>query len=192
MRARTLALILAAVLLAVAAMAVAASRPGPSDASAATAGIVHMYAKVTGQKTGVFKGDSVQKGKEDQIVVVGYHFELDAPRDASSGQATGKRVYKPITITHELDGASPQFLGAAATGENLTSVVINFWKTDRTGKEFNFYRVTLTDAFLSSVTHDSSGSTVLEQDSFGFRKIEQENLVANTTFIDNFLSSSVS
>jgi hypothetical protein len=31
-----------------------------------------------------------------------------------------------------------------------------------------------------------------KMDSFGFQKIEQESLVAKTTFVDNFLGSSAS
>jgi type VI secretion system secreted protein Hcp len=188
-RVRALALVLAAALLASVAFAVAATRPGPSGASAATAGVVHVYVKVTGQKLGVFKGDSPQKSHQDEIVVLEYHFELDAPRDVATGQATGKRVYKPIRLTHELDAASPEFLAAAATNEDLKSVVINFWKTDRTGKEINFYRVTLTNAFLTSVKQDTSGPTVVEEDSFAFEKIEQESLTGKTLFEDNFLSN---
>jgi hypothetical protein len=37
--------------------------------------------------------------------------------------------------------------------------------------------------------HKASNQRVTS-DSFGFQKIEQENLVAKTTFIDNFLSAS--
>ena len=188
-RLRTLALILAAAVLATLALGLAAARPGPSGASAATAGVVHAFVKVTAQKQGVFKGDSTQKNHQDEIVVLEYHFALNVPRDAGSGLPTGRRSYEPIRITHELDSASPQFLAAAATNENLKSVVINFWKTDRTGKDTNFYRVTLTNAFLTSVHQDTSGPTVVEEDAFAFQKIEQENLVGKTLFEDNFLGN---
>jgi type VI secretion system secreted protein Hcp len=185
-RARLVALILAAFMLAAAGLAIAASRPGASNASAATAGVVHIEMKITGHKIGVFKGDSSQKGHEDQILVSGYSFEVDSPRDAASGQASGKRQYKPIMITKELNGSSPQLLQAAATNEILTSVVINFYKSDRTGKQSNYYRVTLTDGSISSVHQYSSGATVNEDVSFTFRKIEQEDLVAKTSFEDDW------
>ena len=185
-RARFVALILTAVMLAAAGIAVAASRPGSSNASAATAGIVHIEMKITGKKTGVFKGDSNQKGHQDQILVSSYSFEVDSPRDAASGQASGKRQYKPITITKELNGSSPQLLAAASTNEVLDSVVINFYKSDRTGKEINYYRVTLTNASISQVRQYSSGSTVNEDVSFTFQKIQQDDLVAKTSFQDDW------
>lgn len=185
-RARALALLLTAAMLAVAAFAVAAQRSGQLSTGAATAGVVHIEMEVVGAKTGTFKGDSVQKGHENQILVSGYQFELDSARDPATGQATGRRAYKPITVTHVLDAASPEFLNSCATNETLKSVVINFYETDRTGRLINFYRVTLTNASLSSVKHYSSGDTVLEDDSFVFQKIEEQNLVGKTTFIDNF------
>jgi len=188
-RLRTLALVLAAGLLAATAMAVAAARPGPSGASAATAGVVQVFVKVTAQKQGVFKGDSPQKNHQDEIGVLEYHFELDVPHDAASGLPTGKRTYKPVRITHVLDSASPQFLAAAATNENLKTVVINFWQSDRAGRQVNFYRVTLTDATISSVKQDTSGASVVEEDAFTFRKIEQESLTGKTLFEDDFQSS---
>jgi type VI secretion system secreted protein Hcp len=185
-RARFVALILAAVMLAAAGMAVAASRPGSPHASATTAGIVHIEMKITGKKTGVFKGDSNQKGRQDQILVSSYSFEVDSPRDTASGQASGKRQYKPITITKELNGSSPQLLGACSNNEVLDSVVINFYKSDRTGKESNYYRVTLTNASISQVRQYSSGSAVSEGVSFTFQKIQQDDLIAKTSFQDDW------
>jgi type VI secretion system secreted protein Hcp len=183
-RARTVALLLAAAVVAAAAVAALAPRTGTTSAGAATAGVVHIEMKVVGNKTGTFKGDSAQKNHEDQILVSGYVFQVDSPRDLATGQATGRRVYQPVRVTHLLDAASPQFLNACATNELLKSVVINFYETDRAGREVNFYRVTLTDATVSSVKQNTSGATVLEDDSFTFRKVEQDDLIAHTSFID--------
>src|SRR5216683_2903321 len=104
---------------------------------------------------------------------------------ATAGAGAGKVTQKPLTITHTLGGSSPEFLGAAATGERLTSLVINFSRTDRSGKEIAFYRVTLTNAFVSEVSQRSAGDSVLEDVSFIFQKIEQKSLTQNTTFIEN-------
>jgi type VI secretion system secreted protein Hcp len=181
-----LALVLAALLLA--AIAVQAAGPHPGPAKARAAGGILMTMKVTGSKQGVFKGDDVTLDRRGVglIVLSGYQFELVSPRDAASGQATGKRQYKPLTITHELGGSSPQFLAAASTNENLSSVVINFYRSDPSGKDVNYYRVTLTNASISDVRQYTGNSSVLEDVSFTFQKVEQSDLVAKTTFIDNF------
>jgi type VI protein secretion system component Hcp len=44
----------------------------------------------------------------------------------------------------------------------------------------------LTNAGVSSVKQYSSGATVLEDDSFVFQTITQEELIAKTTFTDNW------
>ena len=178
-RARLVALLLGAVLLAAVLLSALGSRP--NNAGAAQAGVVSIEMKITGQKMGVLKGDSTLKGHQDEIVVSGYTFELASPRDTATGQATGRVQFKPVTITKQVGASSPQILAAAATNENLTSVVINFWRTDKTGVETNFYRVTLTDANISDVKQYSSGDTVKEDVSFFFRKIKQEHLIAPQT-----------
>lgn len=185
-RPRVLALVLAAALLAAAVFALAAQRPAGLNAGAATAGVVHIEMKVVGHNNVAFKGDSIQKGHEDQILVSGYLFELTSPRDPTTGQAIGRRAYQPIRVTHVLDSASPQFLNAAATNETLKSVVVNFYETTHTGTLTNFYRVTLTNAEVSSVKHYTSGDTVLEDDSFVFQKIQEQHLTGGTSFTDNW------
>jgi type VI secretion system secreted protein Hcp len=182
-RPRALALLVAAALMAALAFAVAAQRPSTLDAGAATAGIVHIEMKITGQRTGVFKGDSLQKGHEDQILVSSYQFEVTVPRDAATGQASGRRQFHPVTITKQMNQSSPQLLFAAATSENLTKVVINFFSTTRTGTEVNYYRVTLTNASVSDVKQYSTGATVNEDVSFTFQNIEQDSLTGHTSFI---------
>jgi type VI secretion system secreted protein Hcp len=162
----------------------------PTNAGAAQAGVVSIEMKITGQKTGVFKGDSTRPGHQDEIVLSGYSFELVSPFDPATGQGTGRAQFKPVTVTKELGASSPQILGAAATNENLTSVVINFWRTERTGALINFYRVTLTDAWISDVKQYSAGDTVKEDVSFVYRKIKQEHLVApQTSFEADFATA---
>jgi type VI secretion system secreted protein Hcp len=181
-----MAVALAAILVASLAWQIANPRAAVTQASAAVG--VRMTMKVTSQREGVFKGDDnpTARAGVGQITITGYQFDVSAPRDASTGQAAGKRVYKPLVVTHVMGGSSPQFLGAAATGENLTSVVINFYRTDRNGRDVNYYRVTLSNAFVSEVRQYTGGTDVLEDDSFSFQKVEQQDLIAHTEFIDNF------
>jgi type VI secretion system secreted protein Hcp len=180
-----LAVALAAILVASVAWQLANPRSGAITQASAAVG-VRITMKVNGTVQGLFKGDdNAGPRAANQINVTDYQFELTAPRDIASGQASGKRVYKPMVITHVMGGSSPQFLRAAATGERLKSVVINFYRTDRFGRDVNYYRVTLTDAFLSDVKQYTGGTDVLEDDSFSFRKVEQQDLIAHTDFVDD-------
>ncbi len=160
-----------------------------STASPATAAVgVRITMAVTGQKQGPFKGDDFTLAKNGigLITVLGYSAEIVSPRDPSTGQATGHRIWKPVVVTHVVGGSSPEFLAAAATNENLKSVVINFWHTSAKGVEINYYRVTLTNASVSDVRQYTSGGDVLEDDSFTFQKIQEQDFITHTSFLDSF------
>jgi type VI secretion system Hcp family effector len=181
-----LAVALAAFLVASVAWQIANPRGGAITQASAAVG-VRITMKVTGHVQGVFKGDdnASARAAAGTITLSGYQFELTSPRDAATGQGSGKRVYKPLVVTHLMGGSSPQFLRAAAVGELIDTVVINFYRTDRGGREVNYYRVTLTHANVTDVKQYTGGTDVLEDDSFFFRKVEQQDLIAHTDFVDD-------
>jgi type VI secretion system secreted protein Hcp len=180
-----LAVALAAILVASVAWQLANTRGGITQASAAVG--VRISMKVTGTKQGAFKGDDNATGHAvGTINVTNYQFELNSPRDPASGLPTGKRQYEPLLVTHLMGGSSPEFLSAEADNEALTSVVINFYRIGRDGKEVNYYRVTLMKATVSQVRQYTGGTDVLEDDSFTFQKVEQQDLIAHTDFVDDF------
>jgi len=177
---------LAALLLAALGWEILGARPAATPASAAVG--VRITMTVTGKAQGPFKGDdfATAKNATGLINVLGYSAEIVSPRDPSTGQATGHRIWKPIVVTHLLGGSSPQFLAAASRNETLSKVVISFFHTSNRGQEILYYRVTLTNATVTDVHHYTSGGDVLEDDSFVFQTIEQDDLIAKTSFFDDF------
>lgn len=55
-------------------------------------------------------GSSADRAKPKSVT---FTYEIKAPRDQSTGMASGKRMHKPFVITKELDAASP---GATSSG----------------------------------------------------------------------------
>jgi type VI protein secretion system component Hcp len=47
-----------------------------------------------------------------------------SPRDAATGQTSGKRMHKPFVITKEVDKASPLLAQAAASGKKIPKVKV--------------------------------------------------------------------
>ena len=184
-RTRVLALAVVAALLAFVAWQVAAMRP--AENAGAAAGGVHISMTVTDKNGVQFKGDD--NGRAAGVIsVLAYQYELQNTMtigSATGGAGAGKAVHKPVTITHLLGGSSPQFLFAAATGERLDKVQIDFFRTDKAGKDINYYRVTFSHAFVTDVKQYSAGDDVREDIAFVFEKIEQKSFVANTDFIAN-------
>src|SRR5207249_10066549 len=160
-RTRVVAIAVAAALLALVAWQLGAARPA-NNAGAAVGG-VHISLTVNGAKTGLFKGDDNSTSRTPGVItVLAYQYELQVPTSSTGGGggATGKAIHKPVTITHLLGGPSPEFLFAAATGQNLTQVQIDFSRTDKSGKDFNYYRVILTKALTPNLKQYSPANTV--------------------------------
>ena len=74
---------------------------------------------------GTLSAHGVQQGNFGTgLHIIGVSHEIVSPRDAASGQATGRRQHKPFTITKEIDKSSPLFLRSLFNNETLTSVLI--------------------------------------------------------------------
>jgi len=142
------------------------------------------YMIIEGTKQGKLKGESVRTAHKDKIPILGFEYEVAAPRDLASGQASGKRQHKPVKVIKEWGASSPQLFQAVTTNEVLKSVTFEFYRTTPEGKEDQHYSIKLTNATVSghrkfidkSVKH-SDGHDVheLEEISFTFQKIDVES-----------------
>jgi type VI secretion system secreted protein Hcp len=106
---------------------------------------------LTGQKQGNIKGGVSLAGRKDSILVLGCNHEIISPRDIASGLPTGQRQHKPLTITKALDCSSPLLMNVLATNENIKTLLLQFWQTDRVGKEVPLYSIRLDNASISAV-----------------------------------------
>jgi type VI secretion system secreted protein Hcp len=114
------------------------------------------YLTLKGQKQGPITGSNIQKGREGTILVHAVSHSVASPRDLATGLATGKRQYKPLVITKEVDRSSPLLYTALATNENLTSFVLQFVApavatAGAAGLEKLIYTITLTNANIASI-----------------------------------------
>lgn len=182
-------------LLLAAAVIVAAAQNGgirlltgqPAINAAAAPAHVTLYVKVVGKRQGTFKGDGLRaKGHESQMLASTFDYGLVSPRDIATGQASGKRQHKPVVITKEWGPSMPQFLTAAATNEQLTTVTMEFWDSDTRGVQRLHFLVTLTDASVSEVKQRLANDLLTEDLSFTFRKITVEDKIGKTIFMDDW------
>jgi type VI secretion system secreted protein Hcp len=167
-----------------------------SAPSASAAETIMVSAK--GTKQGQFKGEGRREKSKDKIEAVAFFFEVTSPRDAASGQASGKRQYKPLQITKPIGASSPQFFQALTTNEVLPTVTLEFTKTDANGEEFVYYTIKLTNATVASIRqhtpNDPGGggggskqaAAQMEEISFTFQKIEIESKEGKTMAVDDW------
>jgi len=145
---------------------------------------------IKGAKQGPFKGDDPKEN--NYIACTAFDMTLLSPHDPATGQASGKRQWKPIVVTKEWGASSPQLLQAEATNEVLSQVVINFSRPGSPNRAEQF-TVTLTDASIAEIQQVASlsnlsdvANTSVEKVSFTFRKIQVEEKLNKTIFTDDW------
>lgn len=157
---------------------------------------------VKGKKQGSFAGESPRDAHKDKLEAVAYTFTVKSPRDAATGQASGKRQYGQLQITKKMGASTPQFFQALAGNEPLTTVTLDFYKTNANGEEFNFFTIKLSDATVAAIRQQTGSDAApsaaaggkhtqpgvppqMEDISFTFKKIEMENKEAKTMATDD-------
>jgi type VI secretion system secreted protein Hcp len=161
------------------------------------------YLLVRGSKQGQFKGESRHANRTEWIEVVSFAMDVESPHDPATGQPGGRHQWKPVSIVKEWGAASPQGLTACTTNEVLSEVVIEFTKTNVTGEELVYQRVTLKGAMIAEVArfagqpHQNGpsepssgvGGAGLDRWSFTFKEIYVVDNEGKTSFSDYWLTT---
>ena len=147
---------------------------------------------------GAFTEDSVgnvyQEGHENEILVEAFSHTVTVPTDPQSGQPTGQRVHKPLTITKVFDKSSPMLYTALSTGERLPTCEIKWYRTSSQGTQQHYFTIKLEDAIITNITarmpncQDPSQAhfTHLEDVSFSYRKITWTHEIGSTSGEDDW------
>jgi len=125
------------------------SAPSVSELTARKAGGTQEKANIGSQSSGAGAGKVTA---------------TSAPRDLATGQASGKRMHKPLTITKEVDAASPKLFEMCASGKHIPEVDVDMGSAH--------YK--LEDVVISSATKSSGGDRPMETLSFTYQKIEMK------------------
>jgi type VI secretion system secreted protein Hcp len=155
---------------------------------------LNAYLVLKGQKQGAIKGGVTQKGREGHIAVFAIDHGITSPRDTASGQASGKRMHKPLTVTKEIDISTPLLYNALVQNENITELSLFFWAPSSTGVEKQYFTIKLTNASIASINtemlnnkdSDNAKYPVMEQVSFTYQKIEW-TIQGGQTSTDNWV-----
>ncbi len=162
---------------------------------------LNAFLKLKGQIQGDIKGSVIQKGREGKIMVIAVSHEIVSPRDAASGQATGKRQHKPFVITKELDKSSPLLYKALVNNENITTWELQHFTSQSGGSggggaEVNHYTVKLTNAkivdiksiMLNNKNPELSRYAEYEEIAFTYQKIEWLWVLGGITASDDWIA----
>ena len=131
---------------------------GPAGPAAPSPDAIQATAEIVGAKSGPIAGD----GPNGKVIVIAVSHEIVSPRDLATGQSSGKRQHKPLTIRKEIDKSTPLLYKAVTTNEVLSSVTLTYFKGGSP-----VMTVKLTNANIASLSQ--SGGT--ESLSFTYQKI---------------------
>ncbi len=115
---------------------------------------IYAYVNIQGKVQGSFRGNDKHKFSAPCLQ---FAYQVEAPRDAATGQARGKRQHKPITVTKEWGASSPQLYQALFSNEVLDSVVFQFPDQNAKGPEKLHPRIELTNATVLQIRHIGGG-----------------------------------
>lgn len=121
---------------------------------------VHLYLKANGQD---IKGESTQTslGRQESIECLYYEQSVETAREASSGMATGRRVYKPLLIRKRIDKSSP-LLAKALVENQAIDAQFKFFRPNPTGDGTTeqFYTVAIKQGRVASIKQLSPDTIV--------------------------------
>lgn len=102
-------------------------------------------------------GEATANGHTNEIAVLSYSEGVSIPVTiGSGGGTTGTPAFNHLKIVKYLDKASPLLLLACAQGTHISQAVLTL--RDQAGGQVEFYKITLTGVFISSVQIGGSGS----------------------------------
>ena len=120
-----------------------------------------MYLDLSLKRAGKVKGESTSAGHAGDVVVRGFSWGVGAAGDAVAGQQTGRRSYRQLTITKDLDSASTALMSAVATNDEVKSAKLYLRKAG--GAQEDYFCLTLEKARIASydIDCDADGASVV-------------------------------
>jgi len=156
---------------------------------------VTVFVTIQGEKSGIVKGTSMQRGNQGKIECSGVRFSSTSPvRSTSTGITAGRANAGTVTIIKNFDTSSPQLLQSYYSNEFLKIVTIEFYKGGGGMEPKLIQKITLTNAVISEIaqyegvaTPDKSpANNLLEEISFSFQKIETTYDPAQTNSVVSY------
>jgi len=107
-------------------------------------------------------------GAKAHLPIEAFSFGTSSPRDAATGQATGKVKTSDVTITRHADAFSPLLMQAISTNKNLGSLDVELVMPAAEGKAPATVLYTFETSHLRSFSESGGAGASIEHLSFGF------------------------
>lgn len=125
------------------------------------------YISINGSKQGHLRGR-----KDKWMPAISFNMDVTSPRDIATGQASGKRQHKPITIGIEWGTWTPQIFSAMVNNEVLNEVVINVQGAAGGGSGKQQYEwIKLHNAVISEILTHTVNHTQVQDVSMAYQEV---------------------
>lgn len=121
------------------------------------------------------RGESKQDGYVGWIEIQGWEWDISAETSwmKGGGASVGKPNPGELNFEHYYDSASPAIMAYICTGKSFDTVKLEMCKTTGTAKPEPFFKVKMTDAFITNVTCSASDDgNVVQKVKMVFKQIE--------------------
>ncbi|MDU8497653.1 Hcp family type VI secretion system effector [Pseudomonas syringae] len=138
-------------------------------------------------------GAESQKGFANKSRIHAFTHEITIPYNPQSGGSTGQHIHHPVCITKFIDKASPLLLTALTTGEELTEVLIEWYRMNNNVLE-HYYTTRLNQARVVAIKEyipncqdpKNLQFSHLEDVHFSYKKISWHHKLASTDGEDSW------
>jgi len=127
-------------------------------------------------------------GHEDQIYCISFSHLITTPYDPKTGLPTGGQLHGPVVVFKYFDRSSPLLYQALATGENLSEVVLKFYRISTTGGEEHFFTIKLRNAKVVDIkaSSEQGSESQAEKISFTYKRIKWTDVLSGRAFSDTW------
>lgn len=141
----------------------------------------------------LIKGSVDIEKREYSIEVKGFHHNLMIPTDNATGKVTGTRIHSPMLIVKDFDSSSPYLYKAVATGQNLESAEIKWYRINDAGLEAEYFNMMLEGVRIVSIspvmaTGDNPNENHMETVELRYEKITWKHNDGNIIYKDSWNS----
>jgi type VI secretion system Hcp family effector len=165
-----------------------------------------VFLTITNAQTIVWKVDGI-KGESDKAKfadkteLFGLIMEGASPQITSGGggMAVGKRTYQPVVILKQTGASTPLLFQNFFMGKSIKEVIIEYYKTDKTGVEMLDYSLTLKNVLITGFKqftgplenerfNPPTDNMLYDEIKFSFQQIIVEHKKAGIIVQDNIIS----
>lgn len=161
---------------------------------------IYLFLKLT--NGGKVDGESTVSslGRENSIECSSFDYGVISPREASSGQLTGRRQHSAVVVHKRFDMSTPLLLKALCENDKVESAEFRFFRPalGGEGSEEHFFTVKLQEGYISGVEHKSEDALMagelapppMEKVTFFFKNIAWTYEVNGATHTDSWSGDS--